>query len=159
MSDVRRFLRHTCATLAYRAAKSTRGASSAFGDFKASPTSRTPREIVAHMSDLMEWALGMAVRGKSQWAEAPLLPWDEEVQRFHVRLSAFDAHLASTEEVRWSLEVLFQGPVADALQHVGQLTYLRRLAGEAMKSESYARAEIVVGRVGIEQAAPGFGFE
>lgn len=159
MSDARRFLRHTCATLAYRAATSTRGASAAFGDFKASPTSRTPREIVAHMGDLMDWALGMSAQGKSQWVDAPLLPWDEEVQRFHLRLSAFDAHLASTEEVRWSLEVLFQGPVADALQHVGQLTYLRRLAGEAMKGESYARAEIVVGRVGIEQSVPGLELE
>lgn len=159
MSEARRFLRHTCATLAYRAAKATRGASAAFGDFKPSATSRTPREILAHMGDLMDWALGMADLGKSQWAEAAPLPWEEEVRRFHARLEAFDARLASDEEVHWSLEVLFQGPIADALQHVGQLTYLRRLAGEAMKGESYARAEIVVGRVGVEQTPPGSEFD
>jgi hypothetical protein len=48
--------------------------------------------------------------------------------------------------------VLFQGPIADALQHTGQLTYLRRLSGAPIKGESYARAEIVAGRVGEEQA-------
>ena len=102
----------------------------------------------------MDWALSMAALGKSQWADAPPLPWDEQVSRFHDRLAAFDAQLASEGEILWSLEVLFQGPVADALQHVGQLTFLRRLAGEAMKGESYARAEILVGRVGAEQAPP-----
>ncbi len=154
MTEARLFLRHTCATLAYRAAKATRGASPAFGHFKAGPTSRTPCEILAHMGDLMDWALRMAASGKSEWVDASPLPWDEQVQRFHDRLTAFDEKLASDEEIHWSLEVLFQGPVADALQHVGQLTYLRRLAGEAMKGESYARAAILVGRVGAEQAAP-----
>ena len=154
MTEARHFLRHTCATLAYRAAKATRGASPAFGDFKASPTSRTPCEILAHMGDLLDWALGMAALGKSEWADATPLPWDEQVRCFHDRLAAFDARLASDEEILWSLEVLFQGPVADALQHVGQLTYLRRLAGEAMKGESYARADVLVGRVGAEQTPP-----
>ena len=159
MSEVRLFLRHTCATLAYRAAKATRGASPIFGDFKPHPTSRTPSEILAHMGDLMDWALGMAALGKSKWAGATPLPWDDEVRRFHDRLAAFDAHLASDQEIRWSIEVLFQGPIADALQHVGQLTYLRRLAGEAMKGESYARAEILVGRVGAEQTPPSSEFD
>jgi hypothetical protein len=49
---------------------------------------------------------------------------------------------------------LFQGPVADSLTHVGQLTMLRRLAGEQMRSENYFRADIVAGRVGAEQTAP-----
>jgi len=159
MPKARHFLRHTCATLAYRAAKATRGASATFGDFKPSPTSRTPTQILAHMGDLMDWALGMAASGKSVWADAKPLPWDEEVRRFHDRLAAFDAHLASDEEVHWSLEVLFQGPIADALQHVGQLTYLRRLAGEPMKGESYARAEIQIGRLGAEQTPPSFEFD
>lgn len=107
----------------------------------------------------MDWALGMAALGKSEWADTTPLPWDEQVRRFHDRLAAFDARLASDEEIHWSLEVLFQGPVADALQHVGQITYLRRLAGEAMKGESYARAEILVGRVGAEQTPPKSEFE
>lgn len=154
MSETRAFLRHALATLAYRAAKPIRGASARFGEFRVSPTSRTPREILAHMGDLMDWALGMVADGESRWHEAEPLEWSAETTRFHTRLEALDRHLASEAEVRWPLEVIFQGPVADALQHVGQLTLLRRAAGEPMRGESYARAEIVVGRVGIEQAPP-----
>jgi hypothetical protein len=54
---------------------------------------------------------------------------------------------------------LFQGPIADALTHVGQLNMLRRTAGSPVRGESYARAEIVRGRVGAEQAAPRFEFD
>ena len=49
---------------------------------------------------------------------------------------------------------IFQGPIADALTHVGQLALLRGAFGAAVKPESYARAEIEVGRVGPEQAPP-----
>jgi hypothetical protein len=31
---------------------------------------------------------------------------------------------------------------------------LRRLAGQPMKSENYYKAEIVIGRVGVEQSSP-----
>jgi hypothetical protein len=50
--------------------------------------------------------------------------------------------------------VLFQGPIADALNHVGQLAMLRRLAGSPVGGENYAKAEIVVSRFGLEQAKP-----
>jgi hypothetical protein len=54
-----------------------------------------------------------------------------------------------------SIERLFQGPVADALTHVGQLAMLRRLAGCPIKGENYFRAEIAAGRVGPHQSKPG----
>ena len=53
-----------------------------------------------------------------------------------------------------SCEQLFQGPVADALTHVGQLAMVRRLAGAAIKGENYFRADIAVGRVGASQTKP-----
>ncbi len=151
MSESRIFLRHTCATLGYRAAKATRDTSDDFGGFRAGPTSRTPLEILAHMSDLLGWALVMAETGESRWRGSGPIPWREEVARFHEHLAAFDHFLASPKEAKWSLELLFQGPIADALQHVGQITFLRRLAGEPMKGENYSRADIVPGRVGEQQ--------
>jgi hypothetical protein len=42
----------------------------------------------------------------------------------------------------------------DALTHVGQLAMLRRLAGSPVRGESYAKANIVVGRVGTDQTLP-----
>jgi hypothetical protein len=46
------------------------------------------------------------------------------------------------------VERLFQGPVADAPTHVGQLALLRRLAGSPVQGENYFKAEIAVGQVG-----------
>ena len=151
--DAREFLRHTLATLAYRAGKAVRGAPPEFADFKAGPTTRTPLEVLAHMGDLMDWALTMA-RDAQAWKDSPPFPWDREVARFFASLEAFDRYLASRSEVKRSLAQLFQGPVADALTHTGQLTMLRRLAEAPIKGENYSRAEIELGRVGADQAPP-----
>jgi hypothetical protein len=79
------------------------------------------------------------------------LPWDGEVERFFTALQRFDDYLASDAPLAAPPERIFQGAVADALTHVGQLAMLRRLAGARMKSENYSRAEIVAGRIGAEQ--------
>lgn len=144
-------LRHTVATLAYRAAKAVRGAPAAFGAFRASPSSRTPLQILAHMGDLFDWALTMA-DGKAVWHDAVPLPWDEEVARFFAALERFDARLATGLPLANPATKIFDGPVADALTHTGQINFLRRLAGTPVKGESYFRADIETGRVGRDQA-------
>ena len=161
MSDVARtLLRHTVATVAYRGGKATRGAPASFADFKDGPTTRTPVEILAHIGDLFDWALSMAV-GNWKWNNSTPLAWDAEVARFHATLKAFDDYLATDAPLGRPVEVLFQGPVADALTHGGQITILRRLHGAPMKGESYARADIAVGRVGPDQvpADPKYEFD
>jgi len=64
-------------------------------------------------------------------------------------------------EVVFDLDLMFQAPVADALTHVGQLAMLRRLSGSKMKSEVYFRADIRIGRVGLDQTPidPQFEFD
>lgn len=146
-------LRHTLATLAYRGGKAVRGVPANVAAFKAGDTTRTPAEILAHIGDLLDWALSMA-RGQQVWHDSTPLTWDEEVARFHRVLAGFDAHLASDAPLAVSAETLFQGPVADALTHVGQINLLRRLAEAPVRGENYARAEIAAGRLGPEQAAP-----
>jgi len=149
----REMLRHTVATLAYRGAKAVRGAPDSFASFKASETTRTPAQILAHIGDLLDWALSIA-KGDETWNNSEALSWPQEVQRFHSALGKFDEYLASESELAANCERLFQGPIADALTHVGQLTMLRRIAGEPIKGENYSRAKIAAGRVGIEQAKP-----
>jgi hypothetical protein len=146
-------LRHTVATLAYRGAKAVRGAPDSFASFKASETTRTPAQILAHVGDLLDWALSIA-QGAETWNNSEPLSWPQEVERFHAALSKFDDYLASESELAASCERLFQGPIADALTHVGQLTMLRRIAGDPMKGENYSRAKIEAGRVGAEQETP-----
>jgi hypothetical protein len=160
MSFDRASLRHAVATLSYRAAKTMRGAPASFASFRAGSTTRTPLEIVAHMGDLFDWGLRM-LRGQPRWTEATPQLWDAECARFFAALEAFDHHLASSEPIEYDLDRVFQGPVADALTHTGQLAMLRRLHGSPMKGESYNRADIAAGRVGLEQvpADPRFEFD
>lgn len=153
-SDPKRDLfRHTLATLAYRGGKALRGAPPEFAGYRADGTGRTPVQILAHMGDLLDWSLSVA-KGQEEWYNSAPLPWDREVERFFAALERFDAYLASDAPLAESAEKLFQGPIADALTHVGQIAMLRRMAGCAFRGENYHRAEIVVGRVGPDQAPP-----
>jgi hypothetical protein len=105
------------------------------------------------MGDLFEWALSLA-QGQQKWHNSAPLPWPEEVQRFFSALHAFDSYLASDEPLVCSVEKLFQGPVADALTHIGQIALLRRIAGAPIRGENYFVAKVEIGRVGTEQANP-----
>ena len=149
----REMLRHTLATLAYRGAKAARGAPDSFAAYRASPGTRSPAEILAHVGDLLDWALTMA-KGAEAWHDATTRPWADEVARFHESLARLDEYVGSSAVLACSCERLFQGPVADALTHVGQIAMLRRMAGAPIRGENYSRAKIETGRVGADQAAP-----
>lgn len=56
----RAHLRHTSATLAYRGGRALRDVQASFTDFDAGQGTRMPQEILAHMGDLMAWALTQA---------------------------------------------------------------------------------------------------
>lgn len=153
MDGTLEMLRHTVATLAYRGAKAMRDAPAEFAEYKSAPDSRTPAEILAHMGDLFDWALGMC-DGRHDWHNSPPLAWDQGVARFFAALEAFDGRLRSGAVLGFPAEKIFQGPIADALTHVGQIAMLRRMSGCKMRGENYFAAKIEAGRVGFEQAAP-----
>jgi hypothetical protein len=154
MSDpVRDYLRHTLATLAYRGGKAVRGVPDEAADFKAGPSSRTPLQILAHVNDLLDWALSLC-EGQQRWNNSTPAAWNAEVERFFRGLGTLDAYLASDRPLGSPPEKVFQGPIADALTHVGQIALLRRLAGAPVKGENYFQADIAAGRVGEEQSPP-----
>jgi hypothetical protein len=144
-------LRHTLATLAYRANKALRGAPADFGTFRIAPGTRTPAEILAHLGDLLDWGIALS-DGEHRWRDSTPQAWDADVDRFFAQLQAWDDRLASTDALGFPAERLFQGPVADAFTHIGQISLLRRLAGSPVRGENYFKAEIAGGRVGREQA-------
>ena len=151
MNERQELLRHTLATLAYRATRALEGAPATFAAFDGA--GRNPAQILAHMGDLFDWAISMA-SGKPAWHDSKPLNWEDEKQRFFSTLAAFDTLLASDEPIHAPIERLFQGPVADALNHVGQIAMLRRLAGCPTRGENFYVAKIETGHVGAEQAAP-----
>ena len=153
-SEASAVIRHSLATLAYRASKAVRGAPIEFAALRVAPSSRTPAEILAHMGDLMEWALTMA-EGQTMWRDQPPQSWDADVARLFAGIQALDAFLARAAPLdRGVLFQLLQGPIADALTHTGQLTFLRRIAHAPVRGESYQRALIAAGQTGLEQPAP-----
>ena len=153
MTDARAWLRHALATLAYRGGKAVRTAPASFADYRCGESSRTPVQILAHIGDLMAWGLSIA-EGQQKWHTSTPLAWEKECERFFATLKKFDDYLASEKPLQVPAEKLFQGPVADALTHTGQIAMLRRMAGIPIKGESYFVAEITAGRVGQDQAPP-----
>ena len=148
MTD-RDLLRHALATLAYRASNALHDAPASFARFDGG--GKTPVVILAHMGDLLDWALSMA-QGAEQWHNAKPLPWKKESARFFAALKRLDDYLASPKLLQAEVDRLLQGPVADALTHTGQIAMLRRMAGAPAKSGNYYAADIVMGRVGAKQA-------
>jgi hypothetical protein len=158
LDPARQLLRHSVATAAYRGGKALRGAPDHFGSFHIGDKTRTPAQILAHMGDLFDWALSIA-QGKQAWHDSTPLPWNAEIERFFAAVKKFDDYLASGEPLVGSAEGFLQGPIADALNHIGQIAMLRRLAGSPILGENYFRSDIAAGRVGLEQAAPRREFE
>ena len=145
-------LRHALATLAYRGGKAVRGAPASFSGFRVAEGSRTAGQVLAHINDLLAWALHL-VEGRQVWANSTAGAWEEDAAKFHAALERLDARLADPEPLGCTENKLFQGPIADALTHVGQIAMLRRLAGVPMRGENYYKADIEAGRVGPAQAA------
>jgi len=146
------------ATIAYRSAKVEREAPPGFGTFQLGKNARTPVEIVAHLGDLFDWALTM-VNGKEQWVQSKPGSWRKEVDRFHASLLALDRYIASDAPLAVTPEELFQGPISDALTHIGQIAIMRRQDNSPVRSEVYAKANISAGRVGTEQPKSPFEFD
>jgi len=154
----RDLLRHTLATIAYRGGKAIRNTPPGFSSFRPAEGSREAGQILAHTCDLFDWALWL-VRGEHRWTDAPPQAWEADVARFFDALRALDDCLASEQPLACTPEQLFQGPIADALTHIGQIALLRRLAAAPVRGENYFKADIVAGRVGGEQAAPAREFD
>jgi hypothetical protein len=142
-------LRHVVATVAYRGGIAISEAPENFAEFRVNETLRTPGEILAHIGDLLEGSLYL-VKGELVYLASSPLRWEEEIARFFAAVKEFDSYLASDAPLACPVEKLIQGPVGDALTHVGQIVMLRRLAGKPVRVESYFTAEIVAGGVNQE---------
>jgi hypothetical protein len=152
-SAERHLLRHALATIAYRACRVIVDPPTSYATLQIGPGSRTPEQILAHMGDLMDWALSLA-RGAETWHSSTPLPWEGEVDRFFAAMGRLDAYLASDAALGLPPERLLQAPIADTLTHVGQLAMLRRVAGRPVRGEHYGHARIEVGHVGRDQPPP-----
>ncbi|GIQ69602.1 hypothetical protein XYCOK13_24260 [Xylanibacillus composti] len=145
-------VQHLLAVLAYRCAKCLQSAPSGYGDFQAGNGVKSPREILAHISDLMDFASHLAT-GQSASIKAD--SWETEVERFFKTMEHADRQLASAALDDSKAQQLLQGPLSDALTHVGQLAMLRRLAGSPIAAENFMKADITAGKLRYFQQEEG----
>jgi hypothetical protein len=148
----RELLRHLVAALTFRAKVAISDAPPTFAAFKVDESVRTPAEILAHLGDLLQGSLFL-MQGEFIHLNSAPLAWDEEVTRFFSAAKAFDAFLASEAPLNQPIEKITQGPVADALTHIGQIVMLRRAAGSPVQAESYFTAEISADNIHSNQDA------
>lgn len=153
MTESRRLLKHFLAALAYRTQKALRDAPGTFGDFRLAPTSRSPHELVWHLSGLMGYARTFFHGGVWQPDKLPTLA--DEVARFHEQLAKLSADFEDPSlSCTITDEQLLQGPLADAMTHVGQLAMLRRLHGAPVPSENFIHAQVSAKNLTADQPAP-----
>jgi hypothetical protein len=153
MDRDRTLLRHFLAALAYRTQKALRGAPAEFSGFRAPLLIRTPHDLIHHMDDVLGYARTFFTRGTYR---APVLPdFAAAVAHFHKTLSDVARHLEiGTEFQGITAEILLQGPLSDAMTHVGQLAMLRRLAGSPVPPENFVYATIRADNLGTDQPLP-----
>jgi hypothetical protein len=148
-------LRHYLAAIAYRTQKALRGAPVHYPDFSLGHHTRTPVEILRHMTSLLGYSRTLFVGGSYPVKPAPLPSFTDEVARFHEMLEAVDELLADGATLREiSVEQLLQGPLADVMTHVGQLALLRRAAGAPVAPENFIYAHVEAQRLGPDQPLP-----
>ena len=140
----RELLRHAVATIAFRGRVAIADAPTNFAEFRVTEGTRSPAEILAHIGDLLIGSHYLLQGEFVELASEPL-PWDREVERFFAAVREFDAFLASDAQLAHPIEKMIQGPVGDALTHVGQIVILRRIAGAPIREVPYFTAEIVPG--------------
>ncbi len=152
--EPRWLLRHFLAALAYRTQKALRDAPPGFGDFRPAEGVRSPAELVRHMTSVLGYACTLFTGGR--YRPEPLPTLDAEITRFHEMIETLARHIEGAAPLGKGVTVerLLQGPLADAMTHVGQLAMLRRLAGAPVPPENFIFAEIDRARLGRDQATP-----
>lgn len=153
VSESREILQHFLAALAYRTQKALRGAPPEFGEFSAGLHTRTPHELVWHMTGVIGYARTM-LRG-GHFAPPRLDHFADEVARFHKTLQYLRDDFADHSlTAQISDKQFLHGPLSDAMTHAGQLALLRRLAGSPVASENFIFAEIDARNVSADQPEP-----
>lgn len=149
----RAMLRHFLAAIAYRTQKALRGAPAEFAVFSAGNRTRTPKDLVRHMSSVLGYAQTFFIGGSYQ--VQPLETMEDEIVRLHSLLGDIAHHLDDgTFMAGITEEQLLQGPFSDVMTHVGQLAMLRRLAGAPIAPENFVFADVRHDRLGPDQPSP-----
>ena len=137
--DYKTILRHNLATLAFRTTYALKDSGKDFADF--SPG----YEILTHIMQMMHY-VDLTLKDE-KFYKIEVEDFDLAFKQLISNLKKLDttiASLVSTDEAK--IFILYQGPILDAMTHVGQLTMLRRLSGDPVKATKYYEAPVTIGK-------------
>jgi hypothetical protein len=153
MTDTRRMLCHFLASITYHAQKALRGAPDGFESFRVQTGSRTPQELVQHIESVLGYARTFFTGGA--YSNTLLATMQEQVGQMHATIGDLARLIEEGRGLRGiTEEQLLQGPFSDAMTHVGQISFLRRLYGSPVASENFIYAQIGRENLGPDQAPP-----
>src|SRR5437763_2484151 len=146
-------LRHFLAAIAYRTGKALREAPPDFEAFDAGHDVRTPRELVRHMSGVINYAIGILGEPRGVLMDCATCP--AEIERFFTLLRELANRIVEKVSLEDAdAERLLQGPLSDAMAHAGQIALLRRWSGSPIAPEDFSAAATHPSRLGPDQAPP-----
>lgn len=149
MREKGEMLRQFIASIAYHATKAIRDAPNTYPEFSLGEGTRTPRQILHHITGVLTYAHSFFEEYDTTYFEHKA--WDAEKAHFYDTLSKLDRSLQEKGPREVSEEQLLQGPLSDTMAHIGQLLMLRRLVGSPVPSENFIFADIRKGVVSPDQ--------
>lgn len=148
-------IRHFLAVLAMRLQHAVRNAPPGYETFDPGHGIRPPKQILEHcvrmIANVRLIYLGKEPQAheSNPWED---LTWQELITEFHDALhdldEAIEEHQPPSEEVLFRL---FQGPLCDAMTHIGQLIMIRRMMNAPVENVPYWKLDLKVGRVDADQ--------
>ncbi len=145
-------LRHFLASIAYHATKAIQNAPETYPKLYIGKDVRTPRGILHHITGVLTYAHSFYEHYDT--TRFDVKSWGAEIVEFYNILSRLDASFQQKAPNEVTEERLLQGPLSDAMAHVGQLLMLRRLADSPVPAENFIFADIRKGKLGPDQPAP-----
>ena len=142
---MREAARHLLSTIAYRFEKATQHCNSTYPSLNIGKGVRTPLEIVHHMRILVHYATSRLTKNKKSIDKNE--EWEVEKKLFLDQLEKLDQLLEEKKNDKRMLQRLIQGPLADMLTHVGQLSMMSRLNDQPVEGINYYDAPIEVGKI------------
>jgi hypothetical protein len=153
VSESSQLIIHYLASIAYRFQKAIRNAPADYWKFSAGNKTRTPKEILLHITSLIGYARTFFIGGVYTPESLPNI--QNEIERFHQILEDISKHIISDSNMHEITEYqLLQGPLSDIMTHIGQLSMLRRLYGDPIPPENFIYADISSTRLGKNQPLP-----
>jgi len=136
-------LRHFLAALKYRCSKAIHNVREGYPSYRAGNGVRSPHEILSHISFVLRCA--QSVFNVDIELHKEPRTWEEEVEQFYIEVENLNNYLLKGLPDRDRIaEKLLQGPLADAMTHVGQLSMIRRISGDPVSGENFFNADIQI---------------